>query len=402
LYLPQQSQKLSCKVCDQAKIYVLPFGEDTQAKNILELVHTDICGPMNVKSFGNARYFATFIDDKTRYVEVVFLKSRSDILEEFKKYQLRVAKETGRKITKLRSDNAKEYVSKEFNDYLESQGIRRQLSVEYTPQQNGIAERANRTIVEMARAMLIESNVPKGLWAEAVNTAVFLRNRCPAKANNSITLYELWSSNKPNVKFLKIFGSHATFLKKGPSISKFDLKGEKAIFVGYSSEAKAYKLWISGTIKIIKSRDVRFIEVTNDNKIESMDIELLSKISDKDETETLENVGNKENVEIKENNQLESLDDSLDISTYEDANDTPNGESSTPKHNKRSRGRPKIIRTGNPGRPKKQYHKANVAIDILNRDRNTIEEILKRSDKERWLDALKNEYNSLLECNAFS
>lgn len=124
-------------------------------------------------------------------MEVVFLKSRSDILTEFKKYQLRVEKKTGHKIIKLRSDNAKEYISKEFRDYLESQGIRRQLSVEYTPQQNGVAERANRTIVEMARAMLIKSNVPKALWAEAVNTAVFLRNKCPSKANSGVTPYEL-------------------------------------------------------------------------------------------------------------------------------------------------------------------------------------------------------------------
>lgn len=148
-------------------------------------------------------------------------------MTELKKYQLRVEKETGRKISKLRSDNAKEYISKEFNNYLESQGIKRQLSVEYTPQQNGVAERANRTIVEMARAMLIKSNVPKGLWAEAVNTAVFLRNRCPSRANNSITPYELWSGRKPNVKFLRVFGSHVTFLKKGSGISKFDPKGEK-------------------------------------------------------------------------------------------------------------------------------------------------------------------------------
>lgn len=119
---------------------------------------------------------------------IVFLKSRNDILTEFKKYQLHIEKET-RKIIKLCSDNAKEYISKEFNDYLESQGIKRQLSVEYTPQQNGVAERANRTIVEMARAMLIRSSVSKSLWAEAVNTAVFLHNRYRSKANNSITPY---------------------------------------------------------------------------------------------------------------------------------------------------------------------------------------------------------------------
>lgn len=247
---------------------------------------------MNVKSYGNARYFATFINDYTRHTEVVFLKSRSDILTEFKKYQLHVEKETGRKIIKLRSDNAKEYTSKEFNDYLESQGIRRQLSVEYTPQQNGVAERANRTIVEMARAMLIKSNVPKALWVEAVNTAVFLRNRCPSKANNSITPYE-WLGRKPNVKFLRIFCLQVTFLKKGPGNSKFDPKDERAIFVGYSREAKAYRLWIPSTIKIIKSRDVRFIKDVDDDRREHIDIDLLSNSNTECRSETKDNVDDK-------------------------------------------------------------------------------------------------------------
>lgn len=216
LDIPMKDRGMSCDVCNKSKIHTLPFAEGTRAKNILELVHTDICGPMSVKSYGNARYFVTFIDDATRYIVVVMLKSRSEVLTEFKKFQLRVEKETGRKIIKLRSDNAKEYVSKEFNSYIESQGITRQLSVAHTPQQNGVPERANKTIVEMARVMLIQSNVPRELWAEAVNTAVFIRNRCPSRANNGFTPYELWSERKPNVKFFRIFGSQATFLRKGP------------------------------------------------------------------------------------------------------------------------------------------------------------------------------------------
>lgn len=97
----------------------------------------------------------TFIDDRTRYIEVVMLKKRSDVFAAFKKYVAKVEREHGRKIIKVRSDNAKEYVSKEFNQFLEAEGIKREFSVEYTPQQNGVAERANRTIEEMARCMLL-------------------------------------------------------------------------------------------------------------------------------------------------------------------------------------------------------------------------------------------------------
>lgn len=113
--------------------------------------------------------------------------------------------------------------------------------------------------------MLIKSNVSKGLWTEAINTTVFLRNRCPSKSNNGIIPYELWSNRKPNVKFFRIFGFQVTFLKKR----------EKVIFIGYSGESKTYRLQIPSTRKVIKSRDVRFIEKVNENKIETVDIVII-------------------------------------------------------------------------------------------------------------------------------
>ena len=208
--------------------------------------------------------------------------------------------------------------------------------------------------------MLIKSNVPKSLWAEAVNTAVFLRNRCPTRANDGMTPYELWSNRKPNVKFLRVFGCNATFLKKGPGISKFDPKGEKGILVGYSSEAKAYRLWIPGTTKIVKSRDVRFIEVVNDSKIESIDVDSLLNTNTKDE--------------------LENLEEKLDPNMHEDPSDKLGVEKLTPENLKRTRGRPRLIRTGTPGRPKKQYQIASVAIES---DPETVKEAIERPDKER-------------------
>lgn len=142
----------------------MPFPQSSsRAKNVLELIHSDICGPLQTQSLGGAKYIATFIDDKTRHIDVTFLKSRSEIFSAFKKYQRKVERKTGRKIIKLRTDNAKEYLSHNFTQYLEQEGITRQLSTEYTPQQNGVAERANRTLVEMARTMLLESNLPKSL-----------------------------------------------------------------------------------------------------------------------------------------------------------------------------------------------------------------------------------------------
>lgn len=202
---------------------------------------------MKVNSLGGARYFITFIHDATRYTEVTMLKYRSEALNAFKNYKARAEKETGKQIKCIRSDNAKEYISKDFTQFLEMHGITRQLSVEYTPEQNGVAERANRTLTEMARCMILQSRAPEKLWAEAINTACFIRNRCPTSTLNNMTPLEAYSKRKPYVGFMKTFGCKAIALEKRPGIGKFHQKGRPYIMVGYSNESKAYRLWIQGT-----------------------------------------------------------------------------------------------------------------------------------------------------------
>lgn len=178
------------------------------------------------------------------------LRKRSDVLKAFKNYKRRVEKQTRRHIKKLRTDNGKEYLSNDFKNFLEEEGISKQLSVEYTPQQNGVAECANRTIVEMVRCMLQQSGLPQSLWAEAVNTATYIRNRCPTKCLNDKTPIEAWTNKKPYVGFFHIFGSKTIALNKGPKRGKFLRKGDEYTLIGYSDEAKAYRLWKPGT-KII-------------------------------------------------------------------------------------------------------------------------------------------------------
>lgn len=392
LDLPEKFDPMNCKQCNNAKVHCLPFPpSSSRAKNTLDLVHSDICGPLQTPSLGGARYFATFIDDKTRHIDVVFLKARSEILSAFKKYQLRVERETGRKIIKLRTDNAKEYTSHNFSQYLEKEGISRQLSVEYTPQQNGVAERANRTLVEMARTMLLESNLPKSLWAEAVNTAAFLRNRCPTKILGGITPEELWSDRKPDIKFLRIFGSDAIALNKGTGVSKLDAKGIEAVVVGYSTESKAYRLWKRGTKTVFKSRDVRINERNTNKEREVIDLPVLS-IEDTS-NEDLENENPNDNNVLEEmplaNNETTETDSDDDVVT----NLLP--EPLTVKAY--GRGRPKIIRTGKPGRPKKQYHEAKIVMSLSTENPNSLQEAMDSTEKEKWLNAMNDEMNSLNE-----
>lgn len=256
-----KANKLDCETCHKAKIHQLPYKTSAErAKEKLELVHSDICGPMRTASKQGAKYFVTFIDDKTRFVHVEFLKAKSEVFEAFMKFKSLAENASGCKIKTLRTDNAKEYLSKKFNDELSKCGIRHETSTERTPQQNGSSERFNRTLEEMARCMMVESGLPASMWAEAVNTACYIRNRCPTRALPNMTPFEAWTGRKPYTKHLRRFGCKAVFLDKGANPGKFEAKGKSVILVGYSTESKAYRLWIPGSSKVVKSRDVLFLE----------------------------------------------------------------------------------------------------------------------------------------------
>ncbi|KAJ7958815.1 Retrovirus-related Pol polyprotein from transposon TNT 1-94 [Quillaja saponaria] len=155
--------------------------EATRATEPLQLIHTYVCGPIKLYSFGKNYYFLLFIDDYTRKTWVYFLKKKSEAFEVFKKFKALVEKESGHVIKSLLSNRGGEFTSNEFNIFCETQGIRRPLTVPRTPQQNGVAERKNRTILNMARCLLKSKNMPKEFWAEAVSCAVYLSNICPTK-----------------------------------------------------------------------------------------------------------------------------------------------------------------------------------------------------------------------------
>jgi len=147
-------------------------------------------------------------------MEVVVLRNKSDVLQLFKNYKSKVENLTGKRIKKLRTDNGKEYLSKEFNNFLKEESITRQLSVEYTSQQNGVAERANRTLVEIARYIMLQANLPKLMWAEVLNTVVYLRNRSSTKSLDRMTPIEA-SKKKSYIGHLRMIGSKTMVLNKG-------------------------------------------------------------------------------------------------------------------------------------------------------------------------------------------
>ncbi|KAG6511143.1 hypothetical protein ZIOFF_029198 [Zingiber officinale] len=250
-----------CEGCVYGKMHKLPFPKTSwQAKSPLELVHSDICGPMQTPTPGRKRYFILFIDDYTRMMWIYFLNQKSEAFSTFMQFKAQAERESGFLIKSLRTDRGGEYLSNPFSEYCKANGIKRQLTTSYTPQQNGVAERKNRTIVEMARNMLKYKGIPNLYWAEAVHTAAYIMNRSPTKAVHNMTPYEAWHKKKPVVDHFKIFGSLAYALLPSQRREKFDSKGQKLIFIGYSNESKGYRLLDPSTLKIIVSRDVIFDE----------------------------------------------------------------------------------------------------------------------------------------------
>ena len=196
--------KEECEACARAKMHKIPFPKQSTKKTSkpLELIHSDLCGPMNVESIGGSKYVLTFTDDYTRYVTVYFLKSKSEVLSKFEEYVNMVENATGQKVQNLRTDNGGEYVSKNFRKFCASKGIFHQFTNPYAPEQNGISERLNRTLVESAKSMLFYAKMPLNFWAEAVNTAAYLHNISPTSSLKDNTPYECWFGRKPNVSNL--------------------------------------------------------------------------------------------------------------------------------------------------------------------------------------------------------
>ena len=153
-----------------------------RAKQILELVHSDVFRPMKVPSLGKSVCYVSFIDDFSRNTWIYFLKKKSKVFDRFKEFKALVENQTKKKIQVLRTDNGGEFFSKEFEELCKKCGIAWQKTTPYTPQQNGVAERMNKTLMERARNMLSGVELGHEFWVEAVDTACYLVNRSPSSA----------------------------------------------------------------------------------------------------------------------------------------------------------------------------------------------------------------------------
>ncbi|KAG9444911.1 hypothetical protein H6P81_016251 [Aristolochia fimbriata] len=258
----RSKSKGKSKDCVLGKQKRVSFNKDGREKksNRLDLVHTDVWGPAQGKSFGGNLYFVIFIDDYSRKTWIYTLKEKSNVFNVFKYWLARVENETGLRLKCLLSDNGGEFCNKEFDSYCAKRGIRRIKTVPRTPQQNGVAERMNRTILERARSMRIHAGLPLHLWGATVDTTVYLINRSPSSALDGRIPEEVWAGKNVDYSLLKIFDCIAYAHFDREVRKKLDPKSTKCVFLGYEGDKYGYRLWDFDNNKVFQCRNVVFNE----------------------------------------------------------------------------------------------------------------------------------------------
>ena len=229
-------------------------------------IHADLTGPFD-EAIGGYCYACVFNDDCSRHVWVYYLKTKDQTLRTFRSFVSMVENQTGYQLVFFQSDRGGEFMSKEFDDFLEEKGITRKTSAPETPQQNGLAERMMQTLKGGSRALLTHSGMSKGFWVEAMRTATHVLNHSPRKGLEWHTPYELFYGHVPNISYFRTFGCRTWAYDE--RATKWDPKMKPLIFVSYETGSKAYRLWDPSKRSIVISAKVRFDETVLPNKPEA-------------------------------------------------------------------------------------------------------------------------------------
>ncbi|GJR20554.1 zinc finger, CCHC-type containing protein [Tanacetum coccineum] len=249
-------------VCLIGKHSRVPFPKKAKARSTspLDLVYGDLCGPIRPPTPSGKKYIFLLVDDYSRYMWVYFLTTKDQAFDTFKEYKKSTENELRTTLKMLRTDQGGEFTSNEFTQYCKENGIARQLTAPYSPQQNGVVERRNRTIMSTTRCMMKATNMPQNFWAEAVRHAIYILNSVPTKALEDITPYEAIKQRKPNLEYLKVFGCIAYAKVPSQHLTKLDDRSTRMVYLGNEPGSKAYRLFDPTTQRICVSRDVKFKE----------------------------------------------------------------------------------------------------------------------------------------------
>lgn len=372
-----ETEEFTCEPCIKGKQHRLPFGtSSSKTSKTCEIIHADVCGPMEESSLGGSRYFLLIKDDYSHYKSVYFMKHKSEVKQHLKYFLLSSKKETGNEVKILRSDNGLEFDNQEVKSLLKEKGIRFQKTVPYTPEQNGKAEREMRTIVEAARTMLLAKGMDKSFWGEAVNTAVYTLNRTGTSTIENKTPYEIWYNQRENIKNLQVFGTEAYVHIPKEKRRKLDAKSKKGIFVGYEENTKGYRIYFPENRKIECARDVNFSNHEQNGKIQEVQTE---------EGQEQQEIVQGEDKIIEENVNKMCINED-DTNQEENENQT------------------KSLRNRNKLKKPQKYQDYETCFLVMNDEDEpeTYEEAMERNDSKQWKLAIQTELDSLKENNTWT
>lgn len=293
--------ELSCEVCRTTKSKRLPFTpSSSRVEKPLDLIHSDLYGPIKTPSFNGEIWAIVFVDDFSRFTVTYPMKAKSEAESKLSKFIEQVGIPQ-----KIRSDNGGEFLG-QFSQVCSKHNIRREFSAPYTPEQNGRAERSWGILIKIARSLLAEASLPKQFWSLALLYATYLRNRLPTSSNpNNITPHEAFFGYKPNLSFLKIFGCRAyVHIEKANRKSKLDKNANIGMYVGIPKGVKGYLIYLFDSQKVVISRNVVFDEkvlgLPNDKLSPTIDI-VLSKDISLNSSKPIENLSRNEPLILNDN-----------------------------------------------------------------------------------------------------
>lgn len=373
-----------CEPCVYGKAHRLSFGTRKKVSKPGELISADVCGPFD-ESFQKKRYLAVFKDSFTKFRYGYIIKEKSEV-KKVLGHMLAHAKALGHSVKEFLSDNGGEFDNEDVRTILHSNGITQRLTAPYTPEQNGGSEREMRTIIEMARTFKYanpEANFPAAIWAELVNSAIYVLNRTGKSSVEDASPYQLWLKKKPRLKHLRVIGSTCYAHIPAQKRRKMDKKAVKGYLVGYDGDER-YRIWVKNEHRVILSRDVIFQE-----KPGKCDDGTELSLQDRVEDDSNEGKYEKQQIEIKDN--CKQDDESLEGITSDAATDSE--EEAEPTSPRQLRNRSLLQK------PRRFEDHIMEAESYVNDNDNpeTYREAVEGRDSTNWKKAMDNEMSSLKE-----
>lgn len=391
------------------------------------ILHFGTVGPMRTESYGGARYFLLCKDNFSAYRQVAFISSKRDIPNHVKSIISKSQTETGNPVLQIITDNGSEFRNCNLETFLSERGISHRFSPPYTPQANGFIERDIQTITNKARCMLIAANLSKEIWAEAINTSVYVQNRI-MNTGDEMTPYQLWFNRKPNLNNMHEFGEESIVYTESNHREKFDKRGESLIFVGYTDSFNTYRFLNPETSEIKISCNVSFLNklynkpvddhlsnnFSNDDHefLEFSRVDSFNHSADHSESNDIKTTSIDESIQmcVNDDDQMAELiitsDDSIDVSpervNVEENTQIASVDRAGPSLRPRTQ-RPFYGVTNSTRKLlniQRRKPKANMAIINYATPTNYKEAIASR-DSEHWLAAMKAEIDSLSENDVF-